>query len=234
MRRRARKERQEGKKDIRRRFKELCGLFGYARKYIPSDQRHARALLIGELRSLLAATCMQALEPDIIILDEFQRFKHLLQGDTPASQLARALFDYSDEASSARVILLGLIDMESGTVSEKVTRAMVGAVTLRTATLTVDDIRPAPEHSSVSLQKRRMRIRFAARLADERTDEGREAARADQVRQAFNSPFWPFVLVTTYIGQEGLDFHPYCHAVVHWNLPSNPVDLEQREGRVHR
>jgi hypothetical protein len=26
----------------------------------------------------------------------------------------------------------------------------------------------------------------------------------------------------------------YCHAVTHWNLPSNPVDLEQREGRVHR
>ncbi|MFA5603128.1 MAG: helicase-related protein, partial [Bacilli bacterium] len=38
----------------------------------------------------------------------------------------------------------------------------------------------------------------------------------------------------TSIGQEGLDFHTWCHAVVHWNLPSNPVDLEQREGRVHR
>ena len=35
-------------------------------------------------------------------------------------------------------------------------------------------------------------------------------------------------------GQEGLDFYTWCHAVVHWNLPSNPVDLEQREGRVHR
>lgn len=58
-------------------------------------------------------------------------------------------------------------------------------------------------------------------------------ARAD-VRDAFNSPFWPFVLVSTSVGQEGLDFHPYCHTVVHWNLPSNPVDLEQREGRVHR
>ena len=23
-------------------------------------------------------------------------------------------------------------------------------------------------------------------------------------------------------------------AVYHWNLPSNPVDIEQREGRVHR
>lgn len=50
----------------------------------------------------------------------------------------------------------------------------------------------------------------------------------------FNSPFRPFVLASTSVGQEGLDFHPYCHAVYHWNLPSNPVDLEQREGRVHR
>jgi len=54
------------------------------------------------------------------------------------------------------------------------------------------------------------------------------------VRAAFNSPFWPFVLISTSVGQEGLDFHHYCHAVTHWNLPSNPVDLEQREGRVHR
>ena len=36
------------------------------------------------------------------------------------------------------------------------------------------------------------------------------------------------------VGQEGLNFHAYCHAVVHWNLPGNPVDLEQRAGRVHR
>ena len=42
------------------------------------------------------------------------------------------------------------------------------------------------------------------------------------------------MLASTSIGQEGLDFHSYCHAVVHWNLPSNRVDLEQREGRVHR
>ena len=26
----------------------------------------------------------------------------------------------------------------------------------------------------------------------------------------------------------------YCHRVVHWNPPFSPVDLEQREGRVHR
>jgi len=59
-------------------------------------------------------------------------------------------------------------------------------------------------------------------------------ARADIVRDAFNSPFRPFILASTSVGQEGLDFHTWCHAVVHWNLPSNPVDLEQREGRIHR
>src|SRR5450631_2923506 len=43
----------------------------------------------------------------------------------------------------------------------------------------------------------------------------------------------PFVGAQS-VGQEGLDFHTWCHSVIHWNLPSNPVDLEQREGRVHR
>jgi superfamily II DNA/RNA helicase len=64
--------------------------------------------------------------------------------------------------------------------------------------------------------------------------EERQALRGDRVRDAFNSPFRPMALVTTSIGQEGLDFHRYCRHVVHWDLPGNPVDLEQREGRVDR
>lgn len=58
--------------------------------------------------------------------------------------------------------------------------------------------------------------------------------RSDFLRVAFNSPFRPYVLATTSIGQEGLDFHVYCSHLVHWDLPSNPVDLEQREGRIRR
>ena len=81
-----------------------------------------------------------------------------------------------------------------------------------------------------------MRQHFARRYANDRTisHDPQVGEHVDAVRGAFNSPFWPFVLATTSVGQEGLDFHWYCHAVVHWNLPSNPVDLEQREGRVHR
>ena len=61
-----------------------------------------------------------------------------------------------------------------------------------------------------------------------------EADRKKTIRSAFNSPFRPFVLATTSIGQEGLDFHMYCRRIVHWNLPANPIDLEQREGRINR
>lgn len=81
-----------------------------------------------------------------------------------------------------------------------------------------------------------MRQHFARRYVSDALQSGEQQAseHLDAIRAAFNSPFWPFVLSTTSVGQEGLDFHWYCHAVVHWNLPPNPVDLEQREGRVHR
>ena len=62
----------------------------------------------------------------------------------------------------------------------------------------------------------------------------KDADRKKSVRNSFNSPFRPFVLTSTSIGQEDLDFHWYCRKVIHWNLPSNPVDLEQREGRINR
>ena len=80
----------------------------------------------------------------------------------------------------------------------------------------------------------RVRTVFALRFG--RTSETADGAHISQdaVRSAFNSPFRPFVLASTSIGQEGLDFHPWCHRLIHWNLPGNPVDLEQREGRVHR
>lgn len=78
----------------------------------------------------------------------------------------------------------------------------------------------------------RLLSRFALRYGGRRNDV--DDARQPEVRNAFNSPFWPFVLATTSVGQEGIDFHWWCSTVVHWNTPANPVDFEQREGRVHR
>ena len=74
--------------------------------------------------------------------------------------------------------------------------------------------------------------RFALRYGTLRQKD--EDARLPELRAAFNSPFRPFVLASTSIGQEGVDFHWWCHAIVHWNTPPNPVDFEQREGRITR
>jgi hypothetical protein len=117
--------------------------------------------------------------------------------------------------------------------TRRIAKVIANALQLRTANVGVDEIVLDDGGPRVAA-KRHMRARFAARFGAKQTDEGAGAIRQDDVRTAFNSPFWPFVLCSTSVGQEGLDFHLYCHAVVHWNLPSNPVDLEQREGRVHR
>lgn len=118
-------------------------------------------------------------------------------------------------------------------VATKCSDAIYDALTLRTVSYGTDVM--DAQGDAVQLTRRHMRGRFAVRFGDERQQmDEKQVVRAKQTSTAFNSPFWPFVLASTSVGQEGLDFHLYCHAVVHWNLPRNPVDLEQREGRVHR
>jgi len=129
---------------------------------------------------------------------------------------------------------LGLLNKPDRDTAKEISDAVCSAMLLRTSSLSVDFIELSDSSRSFKIDHHRMRVKYALRFGEEKSEDGKEVTRADQVREAFNSPFWPFVMATTSIGQEGLDFHPYCHAIVHWNLPSNPVDLEQREGRIHR
>ena len=117
---------------------------------------------------------------------------------------------------------------------EQIHRQIISAMDIRTTQYGVDTFRSFQKR--ISQQRDRMpniRTHFAVAFTK---GEGRESDtdRKKTLRNAFNSPFWPFVLATTSIGQEGLDFHNYCRRIVHWNLPSNPIDLEQREGRINR
>jgi len=116
---------------------------------------------------------------------------------------------------------------------KRIAEEIVTALSLRATMLRVDDLRADP---ALRLAKTQIgfRCRAALRFDTDPGEDGGEDTRADQVRVAFNSPFRPFVLASTAVGQEGLDFHLWCHAIFHWNLPSNPVDFEQREGRIHR
>jgi hypothetical protein len=127
---------------------------------------------------------------------------------------------------------LGVTDTAGDERAKRIGTEIRESLSIRTSQLSLDEIRPRPRVGVVDAVGFKLRCRFALRFG-EMKDEKAES-RAETVRSAFNSPFRPFVLASTSVGQEGLDFHLWCHAVVHWNLPSNPVDLEQREGRVHR
>jgi len=104
------------------------------------------------------------------------------------------------------------------------------ALALRTASLQGFD----PSRPGTPLRfNTRFAVRYGSARGSVKVDE-KAVERLSDVQAAFNSPFWPMVLASTSVGQEGIDFHWWCHSLVHWNLPANPVDFEQREGRVHR
>lgn len=91
------------------------------------------------------------------------------------------------------------------------------------------------DNKKVRIGNMRIRTNIASAFMDSKSrSTGDAVVSRSNLRKALNSPFRPFVLVSTSVGQEGLDFHRYCRKICHWNLPSNPIDLEQREGRVNR
>jgi hypothetical protein len=182
-------------------------------------------------------------QPESSALLRSRHMEHML-GDVPASPYWRRVLRYCAAGCLPAVMdeyihmlreSLGFIEGANlERLVDQVSEHLASVLQIRTANPAVDEIDIRSHSSAASLSTFHMRNRFAMRFGSEQSDDGKGEIRAEVVRDAFNSPFWPFVLATTSIGQEGLDFHTYCHAVVHWNLPSNPVDLEQREGRVHR
>jgi len=129
---------------------------------------------------------------------------------------------------------LGFVDHPYEEIVLLIAKVIHQSLSIRTVTLEYENIAAPPYSRRIQVQKRRIRCRYALRLGEDKTEGDEEVTRSSQVRDSFNSPFRPFLLATTSIGQEGLDFHQYCHSIYHWNLPANPVDLEQREGRIHR
>ncbi len=169
----------------------------------------------------------------------------LIRGQSP-SDYARyweSVLDYCVDGNLQSVLdeyahilreSLGLMEILPHEAIPQIADEMHSAVSLRTVNLEFDEIRPDSKNEKLEFHRHSIRCRFGLRFGDAKSDEEKTEIRKDHVRTAFNSPFRPFALATTSIGQEGLDFHQYCHDLYHWNLPSNPVDLEQREGRIHR
>ncbi len=87
------------------------------RRVLGGDLRERARHVIGQLRDLMARASVRALEPDLIILDEFQRFRHLLDRNTggEAAELAHHLFEWGQ----ARTLLLSATPYKPFTLTEE-------------------------------------------------------------------------------------------------------------------
>ncbi len=127
-------------------------------------------------------------------------------------------------------------DLEGANTPGKVTEFLKNSLEIRTAPVFIDGLGSflSSKNDETDSHRKAIRTHFAADFGGQKLIADKSFARQTNIRQAFNSPFRPFVLATTSVGQEGLDFHLYCRKIFHWNLPSNAIDLEQREGRINR
>jgi hypothetical protein len=55
-----------------------------------------------------------------------------------------------------------------------------------------------------------------------------------RLMRAFNTPFFPDILVCSQVMGEGVDLQRFCRHVIHHDLAWNPSDIEQRTGRIDR
>ena len=87
------------------------------RRSLTDYQRHSVRTIVGNLRNMLSRSALQALEPDLVILDEFQRFRDLLDINTGRedAELAGDLFNHPD----AHVLLLSATPYKPFTYAEE-------------------------------------------------------------------------------------------------------------------
>lgn len=207
----------------------LCATRALQRIIDTEDKENAHQLFVGALRitagfqSLFNAPESVAL---LKIINEKSYWRKVLKYNLQGN--LQALLD---EHVHVLVESLGLSNRSTNERIKEISESLYSVLTLRTSHVRVHQFKI--NNQQVIDDAFDMRCKFALRFGGGKNEAGQEI-RIEKVRDAFNSPFRPFVLASTSIGQEGLDFHLWCHAVMHWNLPSNPSDLEQREGRVHR
>jgi hypothetical protein len=62
----------------------------------------------------------------------------------------------------------------------------------------------------------------------------RDGENRERLREAFNTPLYPMILIANEVMQEGLDLHKNCRRIIHHDLVWNPAQIEQRIGRIDR
>lgn len=112
---RAKEDAAAGREDMRSRLDRIAPAYARGKRCVEDSVWWEGMRWVGDLRTTLAEACLDALQPDLVVLDEFQRFKGLLDGTDPASELASKIFSYRD----VRVLLLSATPYKMYTTSSE-------------------------------------------------------------------------------------------------------------------
>ena len=141
--------------DLQGRLREILDTWFRRYRSWPAEARQQRNQVISELRRVLAGACVKALEPDLVILDEFQRFKKLL--DTreterdPAADLAQELFQAeAHDGKRVRTLLLSATPYKLYTADAESSMRSTTRISWLPRGSCSATMRPASKRSSIS------------------------------------------------------------------------------------
>jgi ERCC4-related helicase len=138
----------------------------------------------------------------------------------PAEAVAKALDQADGSGTSWRQKFDGFIDFIVECSTEE--RRLFLEATQRTQTggIRVED--DDSEDSAVTLAN--VQVATGVTKRDTRA----------RLMRAFNTPFFPDILVCSEVMGEGVDLQRFCRHVIHHDLAWNPSTIEQRTGRIDR
>ncbi len=144
------------------------------------------------------------------------------------------------EESTLKFDIIDQVTKQCGTrdqlqeISSRIVQKMLESIVLSKVQETLSTVEEADGYT-----KRRMRRNLeimisalyrkniVAKLTGETSNKG-------GIKDSFNEPYNPIILLVSRVGEEGIDLQRYCNNVIHYDLEWNPARIEQREGRVDR
>ncbi len=158
------------------------------------------------------------------------RFFPLEEGEYKASSMERAFYSRDASGLTLHDIIEGFFNFlvercgesERRNYIEAVVKLQPGSHTGADVLTTYDD----DERSEIQRENLAPNVRLVYGKTKHETRQ--------RYMLAFNTPFYPEILVASSVMAEGLDLHLNCRHVIHHDLCWNPSNLEQRTGRVDR
>ena len=176
--------------------------------------REWREVLVDIMRRFLRVTTTLARCFPLVDLDSIK----------PVDAIAQTL-DHADESGvSWRNKFHGFMCFLASQCSTEERRLYIEAVQrTQTGSIRVEDV------EDEDAETRRMTL-ANVQVAMGETKRDKRA----RLMRAFNTPFFPDILVCSEVMGEGVDLQRFCRHVIHHDLAWNPSTIEQRTGRVDR